>query len=122
MAGIYISGMKMPKEGSIEIAILAEGIAIETGHTVRVDGKDYYTPTLGEKPSTNAIEVPDHGRLIDAQKFAAVMHERYNNAYSWYMEAEDPEIKFRAASVVASVTECSLILSKMPTVIPADKE
>jgi len=65
---IYIEGIEMPKEGSIEIAILAEGIAIETGHTVRVDGKDYYTPTLGEKPSTNAIEVPDHGRLIDADE------------------------------------------------------
>jgi len=68
------------------------------------------------------MEVHDHGRLIDAEKFAAVMHERYNNAYSWYTEAEDPEIKYRAASAVASFTECSLTLSKMPTVIPADRK
>ena len=113
MADILIKGVEMPEEGNWKTIRI-----YPTGECAIPNWQGDCTIIKGAK----AIHVPDHGRLIDAQKFAAVMHERYNNAYSWYMEAEDPEIKFRAASVVASVTECSLILSKMPTVIPAEPQ
>ena len=114
MADIVIRNMEMPKEGGIEIMILAEGIAIETGHTVRIDGKDYYTATLGDKPATEAIGITDHGDLIDREKtimktisLAEMMEERIND------EAAAPYMMM------------SLYLKNkddFPTVIPASGE
>jgi len=51
MSGIYIKGMEMPKVRGVFVCILPEGTAI-----VQADDVIY----------TTAIEVPDHGRLIDA--------------------------------------------------------
>lgn len=64
---ILITGMDLPTEGCIELQVFAEGKAIQSGYTVRVNGMDYYQPTLGEKPAVAAIGLPaEHGRLIDA--------------------------------------------------------
>ena len=65
--GIYIKGMEMPKEGFVEILIRDDGTVQQTGQSYRIDGTDYYTPYVGEMPTTyKAVQVPPHGRLIDA--------------------------------------------------------
>ena len=56
---ILIEGIDMPTEGSIEIQVFAEGKAIQSGYTVRVNGTDYYQPILGEKPAVTAIQIPE---------------------------------------------------------------
>lgn len=68
--GIYIQGLEMPKEGCIEILIHSDGIVQLTGKSVRIEGVDYYTPYIGEKPEMHtAVHVPPHGKLIDADEF-----------------------------------------------------
>ena len=100
MSGIYIPGIEMPKGGAIEIMIFAEGKAIKSGYTVSIDGKDYYAPTLGETPAVQALPVPDHGRLIDAdaiiQRIPIASYEIYENIRS--------------------------LIDSTPTIIPAEKE
>ena len=69
--GVYIN-MEMPKEPDemIEIAIFGDGKVIQTGESWRnlENGKCYYTTTTPEK-FFNAVPVPPHGRLIDADAF-----------------------------------------------------
>lgn len=66
---VLINGMKMPKEPDewIEIAIFGDGKVIQTGESWRnlENGKCYYATTTPEN-FFNAVPVPPHGRLIDA--------------------------------------------------------
>ena len=65
--------MEMPKEPDefIEIAIFGDGKVIQTGESWRnlENGKCYYAPNTPEK-FFNAVPVPPHGRLIDADALA----------------------------------------------------
>ena len=78
---IIIKGLGMPKEPDemIEIAIFGDGKVIQTGESWRnlENGKCYYTPTTPEK-SFNAVPVPPHGRLIDAER---LLSERMKRTY-----------------------------------------
>ena len=51
MSGIYIKGMKMPKEGTVFAVYKLQG--------------KFYVSMRGTEPCP-LIPVPDHGRLIDA--------------------------------------------------------
>ena len=72
--GIYIPDMEIPKEPDemIEIAIFGDGQVVQTGESWRCieNGKCYYTITNPEK-FFNAVSVPPHGRLIDADAVKA---------------------------------------------------
>lgn len=69
---ILIKGLDMPTVGSIEIQVFSEGRAIKSGYTFRVNGTDYYQPTIGETSAVDAIQLPaEHGRLIDADALIA---------------------------------------------------
>lgn len=65
---VLVEGMEMPKEGFVEILIHDDGTVQQTGQSYRIDGKDYYTPYIGEMPVMyKAVSIPEpHGRLIDA--------------------------------------------------------
>ncbi len=66
---ILIMDMEMPKEGFVEILIRDDGTVQQTGQSYRIDGTDYYTPYIGEMPAMyEAVPVPPHGRLIDADE------------------------------------------------------
>ena len=72
--GVYIKGMEMPEKGFLEISIYEDGTVQITGESVEYDGKYYYTPAdnfgaiIG-----SAIEIPPHGRLIDADALTALL-------------------------------------------------
>ena len=68
------------------------------------------------------VEIPSHGRLIDADAYHKEIKERYQSASEWYHEAETDDILARAESAMITFTECSLTLQKMPTVIEAEEE
>ena len=102
MAGIYISGMEMPKEGCVEIQIFAEGIALKTGYTVRIKDKDYYQPTIGETPPMSVISVPDHGRLIDA-------------------DAMIESVELDDLSTLSEVMHIKEVMHDVPTIIPGEE-
>ena len=80
MSGVYIKGLPMPETGCISLHIYAGGIV--------------NTANYGE---LEAIPVPDHGRLIDADALLDAWDDRHT-------------IPSKAAKVIEK------------TMIPADKE
>jgi len=61
--GVYIDGMKMPKENDYTIAIVyGDGVVTEYHEDYWIRGAD------GEKQLGTAFPVPPHGRLIDADE------------------------------------------------------
>lgn len=104
---VLIKGMEMPKEGFVEILIRDDGTVQQTGQSFRIDSTDYYTPYVGEMPKMfTAVHVPPHGRLIDAD---ALLKEHYEGT-------EDGEY-IKSAGVITP-----LLVSKLPTIIPAEEE
>ena len=66
----------MPKEGFVEILIRDDGTVQQTGQSYRIDGTDYYTPYVGEMPVMyEAVPIPAHGRLIDADELRDVQQK-----------------------------------------------
>lgn len=64
---LIIKGMKMPKDGFVEILIRDDGTVQQTGRSYRIEGTDYYAPYIGETSTMyEAISIPPHGKLIDA--------------------------------------------------------
>lgn len=97
---ILIRGMEMPKEGFIEIIIRDDGTVQQTGQSYRIDGTDYYTPYVGEMPTMfEAVEVPPHGRLIDADE---LLRATLENFFFYFVPR--------------------WMVKEAPTVIPADKD
>ena len=105
--GVYIKGLKMPKEGFVEVLIRDDGTVQQTGQSYRLDGTDYYTPYVGEMPVVyKAVPVPPHGRLIDAD---ALKEAFCDNCFADEkpMECPEPCIDMR-------------ILLEAPTIIPTE--
>ena len=101
-----VINMEMPKEGFVEILIRDDGTVQQTGQSYRIDGTDYYTPYVGEMPTMfEAVEVPPHGRLIDAGNLGARAFR-----YLLMNSEESPKVVFAQA------------IKDAPTVIPADKD
>ena len=84
MSGIYIKGMEMPKDGScVTVRIWSDG------RVVGVHNDSFVK---------QAISVPDHGRLIDAD---ALKEEWRNGFHRKIVDA---------------------LMEDAPTIIPADKD
>ena len=116
---VLIKGMEMPKEGFVEILIRDDGTVQQTGQSYRIDGTDYYTPYVGEMPVMyEAVPVPPHGRLIDADELHRLFEEQwdYLQCLDW---AENP----KAETMQTGVNWCiNTMHDDAPTIIPADKE
>ena len=95
MSGIYIENAKLPEQGD-ELIIFEDGSVWTTMRPTRgyfrIDG-------------AIAVEVPDHGRLIDADAF------ENRNAYFWNLDFINPKYPDTLANLVNSA----------PTIIPANK-
>ena len=103
--GVYIKGLKLPSaERQGELLILTDD-----GRCVDMFSGEY-----------EAVELPPHGRLIDADAYHKEIRERYQSAKEWYNEAEDDEIIGRAEATMITFTECSLTLQNMPTIIESE--
>lgn len=73
------------------------------------------------KAFENAVEIPEHGRLVDADAFSDEMKERQDAAMEWKEEAKDSETAARADAVLSFLSEVKLTLDKLPTVIPEEE-
>lgn len=73
------------------------------------------------KAFEKAVEVPEHGRLVDADAFSAEMRERQDAARKWKEEAKNSETAARADAVLSFLCEVKLTLDKLPTVIPKEE-
>ena len=92
MSDVLIKGMKMPKDNPVTINIYRDGSWVNA-----------YTKENGE-----AIEVPPHGRLIDADALTAKFKEIGLGDHSL--------IERLFADGVYAMIDCA------PTIIPADPE
>lgn len=95
MAGVYIRGLQMPREGEI--------VCID----IHPDGKVSINLDLKCRQIATAIPVPDHGRLKDVDELIALHRARAKKA-----GGVSGLISYMAAEV----------LDVAPTIIPADKE
>ena len=66
--------------------------------------------------------VQPHGRLIDADAFAADMKKRQEAAGKWLREAKDRETAVRADAVLSFLCEVKLTLDSAPTIIPPEED
>lgn len=64
---IIINGVDMPEEGFVELLVWADGTVLQTGESLRIDGEDYYSPTVGEKPVGSAVRVPPSWKLTSVK-------------------------------------------------------
>ena len=107
---ILIKGMEMPKEGFVEILVREDGTVQQTGQSYRIDGTDYYTPYVGEMPVMyEAIPVPPHGRLIDADALLKEINRLCDR---------------RDAGIITEVSCLNAFLREIgyaPTIIPAEE-
>ena len=103
MAGIYIPGMEMPV-GKKTITIFSDGRVYEHhGERLWGHGEDCIP--------WQAIPVPDHGRLIDADEHNKAL-EKHRNTY-----AQDTELPW---GITLDAFEWEL--AQAPTILPGDKE
>lgn len=102
MSGIYIPGMEMPTNCFDCPCVEAEFMECAAKEHLSLP-KDEYGAALGEVPNwCPLIPVPEHGRLIDADEFIRQLSD---------------------GSVSGAIQiGISYRMSKMPTIIPADKE
>ena len=97
MAGIYIEGMEMPKgKDALTLAITSDGEVLFVEFDRTIDGGIILSHA--DIHPVKAIEVPNHGRLIDADALCDLC----NNSKLKCVDAND--------------------IMRMPTIIPADKE
>lgn len=92
---IYIKGMEMPKDNEI--------LCIN----IMANGNVYYSLDLNVNTIANAVHVPPHGRLIDADEDT-----------SNYVTIWDCDCSEFGKQTVMAVDD----LNYLPTIIPADKE
>ena len=91
MAGIYIPNTKMPEEC----------------HYCPIrDSCEESVPLSHRPPDCQLVEVPDHGRLIDADKFEYEVDRRRESGYM----------------SLGTQRQFKYLLEISPTIIPADKE
>lgn len=112
MAGVYIPGMEMPNGGTVKIEIGYDA----DGHPMALT-EDYCV--------YDAIPVPDHGRLVDADKLG--IRDAEKQAYEAYLRAkgedfiEEPLIEYHRG-YLEGLTHASGMVRFASTVIPADRE
>lgn len=85
--GVYIKGMKMPKNLGVSVTIYPDGRVIE------------YLNYDAKRQLGTAFPVPDHGRLIDADKLNYSKTDLLGNHIVYMVDIEDT-----------------------PTIIPAEEE
>lgn len=111
MSGIYIKGMEMPKN-CYDCDLCYDLIAcndLDEGFSHRADGT--FSPRKKRLPNCPLIEVPQHGRLIDADTLA----ERMDGLKQQAMADGFDLGEFWYAAFVQHI-------KLSPTIIPADEE
>ena len=99
MSGIYIPGLNLPPKGKIKMLVLFDdGIVLDD-----YDGQNQW----------QAIEVPPHGRLVDAD----ALH--YSRVAIWHHDETVPMGGYVGGM---NAVVMSAEIHNAPTIIPADKE
>lgn len=102
---IYIKGLSFPKDGSsLTIQICPDG--------------SVWKQNWGTVTRAKAIPVPDHGRLIDANKLKEANEKRFRELHHPSNNPQDKTAEF----VSYANTWANLGVDDAPTIIPASGE
>jgi hypothetical protein len=114
MADILIRGMKMPKgKDALTLAITSDGEVLFVEFDRTIDGGIILSHA--DIHPVKAFEVPDHGRLIDADALKNLVLEALNDAIADGHSTPYGEAlcTFIAKNIVSEIEDA-------PTVIPAE--
>ena len=115
---IIIKGMEMPKScGDCPFG--------------RDEDAQYYACDLSEWSVINPngeelrddcplVELPPHGRLIDADAYGKDLRETIDECFKWAEEVKEGEMYARVSQSLATFVECSLRAKSAPTIIEAE--
>ena len=111
---VLIKGMKLPLFCmECPCANNAATICYATGR---------YIPKTGRVNFCPLVELPKHGRLIDADALFREISDRTKAAYEWRQKATDEDIQARAEATYMLFVEVALTISKLPTIVEAEGE
>ena len=133
---LLIRGANMPKNCAVcPLERDVFGCAVCCG---KADGDRIGTPIYeADLPSTDfeerrpswcpLVEVPPHGRLIDADAYCVEMKKRQDAVAAWRDDIKSgggygTELYFRSDSVLSGFIEAKLTMDKIPTIIEAEGE
>ena len=114
---VLIRGMDMPLSGEVIVVFPDGGVELYSRNDVA-----FIDFPIRHRSAT---KLPPHGRLIDADAFAAEMRQRQMAAEKWRrdaLEANDEEIAVRADAILSFLSEVKLTMDKMPTILEAEGE
>lgn len=112
---IYIKGLQMPqtcRECPLEQP--------NDSYNCAINGKSYSWGLTHRPHDCPLIEVPPHGRLINADALRASFKESIDECHKWANEVEGGEMYARVSQSLGTFVECALRVKAAPTVIPAD--
>lgn len=114
MSGVYIPDMEMPKNGSFEVLVV---------HDNGIVAKGFFP---NENELTNAIFIPDHGRLIDADALIEDMKRQCREVFKIDAVSQDDFWITRNEAYNERLlgTWCESFyeyLKTAPTIIPAEE-
>lgn len=123
---ILIKGMEMPE--SCYYCPFADGVWQKDKRCL-INGEEMPRDERGVQQNhinCPLIEIPPHGRLIDADAYRAEMKKRQDACAEWRDDIKDgggygTELYYRADSFLGAMCEAKLTLDKMPTIIPAEE-
>ena len=119
--GVYIKNMEMPK--SCGYCPMLDDYGDYPVCNLTKEQRGYNFPVAVKRmDKCPLIPVPPHGRLIDADAFAAEMKKRQEEAGKWLREAKDHETAVRADAVLSFLCEVKLTLDAVPTVLEAEED
>ena len=118
---ILIRGMEMPKSCS-DCFYEYETLKGETCCAIcngSISNDESFSKRI---PSCPLVEIPPHGRLIDADELKSIIESYLKIQEDWAMETVMPDCKDRAEAMVTAYINCVKAVEKMPTVIEAEEE
>ena len=114
MSGVYIPGMKMPETcGECPFVMDADDVAPSQCGRTDFTLRDGIVDPFGKPEWCDLYDVPDHGRLIDAEAFREEMDKHY--PFDKFTQSKHGEADVAKGTIL-------LMLADAPTIIPADKE
>ena len=117
---VLVKGMEMPEDCR---NCPFEMYYMNCGETkCRATGKilaDFYKPIPfeGRAEECPLVEVPPHGRLIDADAMKSVIETYLKIQEDWATETVMPDCKDRAGAMVTAYINCIKAIERMPTII-----
>lgn len=116
---VYIKGMEMPTRCFACPLCDTDCCGISKGSYVEYRDVDVDVAMNGRPDWCPLVEVPDHGRLIDADALRASIKESIGECHKWADEVSEGEMYARVSQALGTFVECSLRIKAAPTIIPA---